>query len=108
MPLNDETDPQFDRIAMAYKDTPGVSTGKMFGAVGLKVNGKVFAMVVKGRLVVKLPKARVDALVRDRRAQRFDPGHGRPMKEWVSVPRGALPWLAVVREAYEFVERGGR
>jgi hypothetical protein len=32
------------------------------GSAGLKVNVKVFAMVVKGRFVAKLPGARVDEL----------------------------------------------
>jgi hypothetical protein len=36
----------------------------------------------KGDFVVKPPKARVDVLVAFSRAERFDPGHGRLMKEW--------------------------
>ncbi len=35
----------------------------MFGADGLKAGGKVFAMEVKGALVVKLSAARAEAMV---------------------------------------------
>jgi TfoX/Sxy family transcriptional regulator of competence genes len=35
----------------------------MFGSPGLKVSGKVFSMLVKGRLVVKLPRQRVEAII---------------------------------------------
>lgn len=41
----------------------------MFGSSGLKVESKVFAMLVKGELVVKLPKHRVDQLVPPARAR---------------------------------------
>ncbi len=47
----------------------------------LSVNGKIFAMLVRGKLVVKLPKQRVDGLVAGRAATYFDPGHGRLMKQ---------------------------
>jgi TfoX/Sxy family transcriptional regulator of competence genes len=61
----------------------------MFGSPVLKVGGKVFAMLVKGRLVVKLPKERVERLVASGTGKPFDPGHGRPSKEWVAVDSGA-------------------
>ena len=51
----------------------------------LNVNGKIFAMCRKGDLVVKLPKERVDELVAERKGTRFDPGHGRIMKEWIVI-----------------------
>lgn len=35
--------------------------------------------------MAKLPKARVDALVRGAKGKHFDPGHGRLMKEWVAL-----------------------
>jgi len=80
---------------------------KAFGASGLKVNGKVFAMVSsKGEFVVKLPRDRVDALVASRDGVRFDPGHGRVMKEWFVVsPTSTQDWLALAIEALEFVRR---
>ena len=41
----------------------GTQAKKRFGLSELKVNNKIFAMLVRDRLVVKLPKLRVDALV---------------------------------------------
>ncbi len=62
-------------------------------------------MLVKGRLVVKLPRLRVDALIASGDGERFDPRHdGRLMKEWVSVePTFEEEWLPLAREAMEFV-----
>lgn len=40
-------------------------------------------MFVGGQLVVKLPKARVDALVGAGEGARFDGNKGTPMKEWL-------------------------
>jgi hypothetical protein len=51
-----------------------------FGTNGLKVHNRIFAMLVRGKLVVKLPRQRVDALVASGDGVRFDPGLGRLMK----------------------------
>ena len=51
----------------------------------------------------KPPKERVDELVRAGQGKYFDPGHGRLMKEWVAVGRGAADWVALAREARVFV-----
>ena len=82
-----------------------VTTGTGFGTnEGLRVSGKIFAMLVRGELVVKLPKDRVDALVETGAARRFDAGKGRPMKEWASVPASASRrWKGLVEEAKVFV-----
>jgi hypothetical protein len=78
-------------------------SGKGFGSEALRVNNKIFAMLTNGRLVVKLPRERVDALIASKDGERFDPGHGRLMKEWLSVsPRSAKPWLSLAREALAF------
>ena len=52
---------------------------------GRQVNGKIFAMFVRDRVVVKLPRQQVDQLVDTKQGERFDPGHGRSMKEWLSM-----------------------
>ncbi|MBI4234452.1 MAG: hypothetical protein HY686_08430 [Chloroflexi bacterium] len=76
----------------------------MFGSPGLKVGGKFFACLVKGKLVVKLPKGRVDALAASGHGEHFDPGMGRLMKEWVAVaPLAEGDWLALATEARDFV-----
>lgn len=94
----------FQRLVEAQVGRPLISVGRMFGAPVLKVQGKVFAMLVKGRLVVKLPRPRVDDLIASRLGEPFDPGHGKPSKEWVAVEATASNrWRRLVDEAREFV-----
>src|SRR5713101_2459427 len=92
----------FAMIVTALGSTSGVtwSSGesqakKRFGSAGLKVGGKIFAQLVSGKLVVKLPQQRVEALVAAGDGERFDPRHdGRLMKEWVAVePTSQAEWL---------------
>lgn len=98
-----EADPRLAAIAKAYASDKTVTMGKMFSSVGLNVNGKIFAMVVRGHLVVKLPKARVDEVVNAGEGQRFEPGPGRVMKEWLTFTGDESRWKGLAREAYEFV-----
>jgi hypothetical protein len=85
----------------------GRETRKGFGSGALKVNGKIFAMMdSKGQFVVKLPKARVDELVSSGLGERFEPGPGRVMQEWVAVGVGQADWVELAKEAHRFVKRG--
>jgi TfoX/Sxy family transcriptional regulator of competence genes len=94
----------FDKLVRLFLEDPAVSTGRMFGSEGLKIHGKVFAMNVKGDLVVKLPADRCPSLVEKGHARPFDPGHGRLMKEWVAVPaERARDWRRLAAEARAFV-----
>ncbi len=83
----------------------GSQSKKEFGSSGLKIHNKIFAMLVRDKLVVKLPKPRVDALIASGTGERFDPRHdGRLMKEWVAVESTSEEeWLPLAREAMEFV-----
>jgi hypothetical protein len=86
----------------------GVTGGTGFGrSEGLRIESKIYAMLVNGELVVKLPKTRVDELVESGVALRFEPGTGRVMKEWLSVPpSSSRRWKALVRESKAFVGAG--
>src|SRR5262249_61669435 len=76
-----------------------------FGAGALKVNGKIFAMMTpRAEFVVKIPKARVDELVNDGIGERFEPGPGRIMKEWLALDGHPQLWVALAKEAYRFVK----
>jgi hypothetical protein len=92
-------------IAESQLALRGVTSGTGFGrSVGLRIGGKIFAMLVNDELVVKLPKARVDEIAASGAGRRFDPGHGRLMKEWASVPTGlSRRWPGLVEEARTFV-----
>jgi hypothetical protein len=97
----------FAAVVSALSSEPGVTHGKMMASVGLKVEGKIFAMDVKGSLVVKLPASRVEELRARDLAAAFDPGHGRVMREWASVSSGArVDWVELSREALAFVRSG--
>jgi TfoX/Sxy family transcriptional regulator of competence genes len=102
-PAPEEQDPRFVAMSRIFAGDKRVTAGKLFASAGLKVDGKIFAMIVKGRLVVKLPRARVDALLETGEAERFDPGHGRLMKEWAAYLGPDAKWAALVREARAFV-----
>ncbi len=82
---------------------------RAFGSTSLKTDGKIFAMLVRDRLVVKLPATRVLALVADGVGEPFDPGHGRIQREWLSV-RGEDPdqWHELALESEAFVAKRPR
>ena len=94
---------------LSNPDVTPPSEGKGFGSSGLKIHNKIFAMLVRGKLVVKLPKPRVDALIAAGEGERYDPRHdGRLMKEWVTLePTSEEEWLNLSREAMEFVASKG-
>jgi hypothetical protein len=94
----------YDRVVDALKGEAEIGEGRGFGSSALKVNGKIFAMLNAGRLVVKLPRGRVHDLVANDVGEPFDTGGGRVMKEWVALkPSSEAEWLAAAREARDFV-----
>ncbi len=103
-----EAEELFEQLAEGLLADPEVSRGTGFGSSpGFRVGSKIFAMLggTGERLVVKLPRQRVEQLVAAGTGERFDPRHdGRLMKEWVTVPvqhRG--DWEQLVSEALRFV-----
>ncbi len=102
--VSEEATNMFDGVIGAFARDRSVTQAKMFGSVVLKVKNKVFAMLVKGKLVVKLPKERVAALVAARDREYFDPEHGKVSKEWVAVKAGdQTAWVKLAKEAKDFV-----
>lgn len=104
-----DAEERFAALAEKFAGLPGVELpggpgSRRFGSQALKVNGSIFAMVTGGRLVVKLPRDRVDALIADGTGAPFDSGKGRPMKEWVAVTaEDDGTRLALAQEALAFV-----
>ena len=102
-------DERFERLVDEMSAQPDVSPptgGQGFGGSALTCRGKIFAMLVRGQLVVKLPKARVDALIADGTGTPFDANKGRPMKEWVGLaPTSSLDWSDLAAEALAFVRK---
>jgi len=99
-------DERYEDLVDELVGTPGVTPprgGGGFGRSSLRYQGKIFAMLVRGRLVVKLPARRVDALVEAGDGVHFDANKGTPMREWLSLdPGSGQDWLALACEALDF------
>jgi hypothetical protein len=100
-----EVPASFAPVAAAFAKDRAVSSGKMMASFGLRVNGKIFVMLVRGKLVAKLPEARGDELLSE--GKRFDPRRdGRLMKQWIVIGAKKADWVELAREACRFVRSG--
>jgi TfoX/Sxy family transcriptional regulator of competence genes len=100
----------YDRLVDSLTAHPEVtppSPGGTFGSAGLKVNGKIFAMLVRGEFVVKLPRRRVTELIAAGQGRPFDANKGRPMAEWL-VANADCDWHQLAEEALKYVRRSER
>jgi phage protein U len=103
-PANASAEECYRSLAERYAGQSEPAPSKGFGSNALKVNGKIFASLTGGRLLLKLPEARVDALVKAKKATRFSTGVGRIKKEWVTIgPSTQSDWLALAEEARAYV-----
>jgi len=97
---------RFEDLVDQLVGTEGVTPpqgGSGFGRSALRFQGKIFAMHVRGALVVKLPAERVEALVRAGEGVHFDANKGTPMREWLSLdPGSGQAWLPLATEALDF------
>jgi hypothetical protein len=103
---NGRPDERFEDLVGELVGAAGVTPprgGSGFGRSALRFQGKIFVMLVRGRLVVKLPAGRVDALVAAGDGVHFDANKGTPMREWLSLdPGSGQDWLALAHEALDF------
>jgi hypothetical protein len=109
------TDPAQARYLDLVDDLIGIDGvtpppgGSGFGRGSLKYRGKIFAMLVRGTLVVKLPADRVTALISAGDGVAFDANKGTAMREWFSLAPGSrLDWLPLATEALEFAQSAAR
>jgi hypothetical protein len=113
MPASTHTpDERYAMLCAAFVSHPDVTQPsdtagprKSFGSAALRTHTRIFAMLVRGNLVVKLPAPRVDALIAAGAGERYEPGPGRRMKEWVSLEPASTDdtWLRLATEALDFV-----
>ena len=96
-------DPARAAVAEEFAANQLAGGQRKFGSRALKVDGKIFAMLSHSRFVVKLPGARVDALVAAGDGEYFDPGHGRKLRQWLSITSARPSWVELAMEAYAFV-----
>ena len=95
---------RFERLVDELVGIEGVSPpspGRGFGSSALKFRGKIFAMLVRGHLVVKLAKGRVAELVAAGEGRHFDANKGTPMKEWFTLGESCLDWSPLTQEALD-------
>jgi len=88
---------KFDKLAPG----PPVQKRQMFGYPACFVNGNLFMSLFADRMVLRLPDADREALLKVKGAEQFEPMPGRPMKEYVMVPPALVsspkklePWIA--------------
>jgi TfoX/Sxy family transcriptional regulator of competence genes len=99
-------DARLATLAEPYLALPDVDWGRMFSAEGLRVRGKVFALVNHaGRLMVKIPESRADELVADGSVQRMVMRE-REMREWVELDydAGDAAWASLLAEAHTYLD----
>jgi hypothetical protein len=94
----------FAALVERFAHVPGVDQGTGFGtAPGLRVDGKIFAMLPHGALVVKLPRDRCAAMVAAGEGELFVVGK-RTMREWLVVDGvDEDAWAELAADAPEFV-----
>jgi hypothetical protein len=94
----------FGAVAELLRREPDVEAGTGFGRnPGLRTGRRIFAMLVRDELVVKLPAERCEALVSAGDARTLEIGR-RSMREWVCFAEPDEDrWLALATEARAFV-----
>jgi hypothetical protein len=96
---------KFWDLAEPLLGQPEVTRSTMMGFPCLRIRGQFFASTdrANGNLLVKLPEARVDALVAAGRAEPFAPA-GRRFREWAAIPYArSRTWSKLLDEAHDFV-----
>jgi hypothetical protein len=86
-------------------DAPG---GRGFGSGSLRLGGSIVAMLVADRVVLKLPRQRVEALVAAGDGAPFANGRRQPMREWVALTGDPADDLPLLREALAFAGLAAR
>lgn len=103
---------RFEDLTGEFSDIDGVRLphgGSGFGRGALRYHGKIFAMLVRGDLVVKLPQDRVAELVGAGHGEHFTANKGTPMREWFAAPADCpLGWSALARDALNFARQSRR
>ena len=94
----------FEALAKRFADDGDVQPGTGFGSVrGLRVRGKIFAMLMDGALVVKLPAERCSAIVEGGGGRPLTMGR-RAMREWVALDAvDPVAWAELAEAAHAYV-----
>ena len=97
-------DALYRTVAQHHGIALDAARGRGFGSNALKADGRIFAALSNGRLLVKLPARRVEELIAAGLGKPFSTGPGRIKKEWVTLtPSSADEWMRVSEEARRYV-----
>ncbi len=103
---NDEASPSvalFWDCAHQLFEIDNVEESTMFGFRCIRVSGQFVAMPADDSLWVKLPEARVSALIASAHGQVCAP-NGKPFREWVGISRlDESTWMQLLHESIDFV-----
>lgn len=105
-PAQDVAQQRLETLADDFLARPGVDWGRMFGTIGLRVRGKVFAVVVHtGGLMVKIPERRADERIAAGEVTRMVM-RDREMREWVVASSDApdAVWTSLLDEAFAYLD----
>jgi TfoX/Sxy family transcriptional regulator of competence genes len=84
MPKADENSKTF--FMTVVPDDPRVSVRPMFGNLAAFVNGNMFFCLLGDDVAVRLPEQERADLLKHEGASQFEPRHGRPMREYITIP----------------------
>ena len=99
--LSVSPDEAFAALAGVLVRVDGVHETRHLGTRRLAFRGRPFAMAFERTLVVRLPRADLEALVEEGLARWFEPAPART-REWASIRGSEDLWLALAREAMLF------
>ena len=98
---------EYEKMVAQMEATGQAKASKMFGMPCLKTEkGKAFAGYFNGDANFKLPQHIIQPWLGQPGAKLFDPGMGRPMKEWLQLTADhADHWPELAMQALEYVTR---
>jgi TfoX/Sxy family transcriptional regulator of competence genes len=84
MPKADENSKTF--FMTVVPDDPRVSVRPMFGNLAAFVNGNMFFCLLGDDVAIRLPEQERFDLLKHEGSSQFEPRHGRPMREYITIP----------------------
>ena len=85
IPRADENSKEFFRSILP--DAPGITIRPMFGNISAFVNGNMFAGLFGNDLFVRVSEESRKELLEKKEASLLEPMKGKPMKEYVVIPK---------------------
>ena len=90
----------YEELKNHFSNMEDVTVLSGSGAQGIKRDGKMFVMFLKGNILVKVPSKRVSEIIASGDGQAYDPGTGKPMKNRVLIQQAKKDlWIKYSTEA---------